>query len=216
MKRAHIVIGSVGMLFLAAAVNAQQKPNFAGTWVIVSPADAAGQEETITQDEKTLTKSHASEGGGHSMTVRLDGTQVRNVITSHGDEIVTLSKAAWEGNLLVITEKTTYPDGQKRDARFVWSLDAEGRLNLEFSENLDGKTTTSKLVYVKKSQTPATITRARSRARRTTSPGVMPWPVHIPPIPTISAPAPPMGIRAARGASAASSPRGPRFFRRAR
>ena len=158
MRRGPIVVSSVGMLLLAAAIGAQQKPDFSGTWVVVSPADSAGQEETIKQDDKTLTKSHASEGGGHSRTVRLEGTEVRNVITSHGDEIVTLSKASWDGSLLIVTETTTYPDGRKSNSREVWSIDAEGRLNIEFTQTLDGKTTTIKVVYQKKSQTPSSKT----------------------------------------------------------
>ena len=152
MRCAQIVSVSVGMLCLGATLSAQKNPDFSGTWVVVSPADAAGQEETIKQDAKTLTKSHASEGGGgHSMTVRLDGGEVRNLLTSHGDEIVTLSKASWDGNRLVITEMTSYPDGRKRSSRAVWSLDADGHLNIEFIEDVEGKTRTSKLVYKKKS-----------------------------------------------------------------
>ena len=69
------------LIALTAVVAAGQnsKPNFSGTWLLVAPAEAAeetpGQEETITQTETTITFGHASEGGGHRMTYRLDGQE---------------------------------------------------------------------------------------------------------------------------------------------
>jgi hypothetical protein len=126
---------AVGVVALAGAVaGAQSKPDFSGTWIIVTPAEAAGQEQQVQQTATTLTTGHASEGGGHAMTYKLDGTETRNVLTSHGEDIVSLSKAAWDGNKLVITTVTTYPDGRKLDAKQIWSLNAEGALVVEHTQ----------------------------------------------------------------------------------
>ena len=114
-----------------AVTSAQEKPNFSGRWVVASPAPDAGQEQTITQTAATLTTGHASEGHGHRIVYKLDGTENRNALVSHGEEIVTLSKAAWSGNQLKITTDTTYPDARKRRTAQTWSLDGEGRLIVE-------------------------------------------------------------------------------------
>lgn len=60
--------------------------------------------------------------------------------------------------MLVVTETTTDPDGGKSNSREVWPLDAERRLNIEFTETMGGKTTTSTVVYKKKSQAPSSNT----------------------------------------------------------
>ena len=144
-------IGLVLALVIQAAP-AQQRPDFSGRWVGVSPAENAGNEEFITQDASTLRTGHASSGGGHSFSYKLDGTETRNVLVSHGEDIVTLSKAVWNGQQLVITEATTYPDGRKSQKRSVWSLDAQGQLVIELTMTPPGQTTETKmtLVYRKK------------------------------------------------------------------
>ncbi len=144
---AFLAVVALGVVAIAA----QQKPNFSGRWVVVSPADAAGQEQVVTHDATTLTTGHASEGGGHGASYKLDGTESRNVLTSHGEPIVTLSKATWSGAQLTITSNTTYPDGRKRESKEVWSLDAEGRLVIEVNLTVSGQQPmTLKMVSVKK------------------------------------------------------------------
>jgi hypothetical protein len=139
------------ILVLGGATGAQQRPDFSGTWVVISPAEAAGQEETIQQDATMLRRGHASEGGGHSFIYRLDGTQSRLVMPSHGDEIVTLAKASWDGDRLVIVEAVTYPDGRKLAKTSVLALDAQGQLVKEFTEQFEGKPAkTTRIVSKKK------------------------------------------------------------------
>lgn len=148
-RQAHIC--AVAILLAVAVTSAQEKPNFAGRWVVASPAPDAGQEETVTQTAATLTTAHASEGHGHRSVYRLDGTESRNALVSHGEEIVTLSKASWSGNQLTITSDTTYPDGRKRQTMAVWSLDAEGRRVVDFTESgMTPTPTTSKRVYTRR------------------------------------------------------------------
>jgi hypothetical protein len=131
---------AAALTLLAAPLGAAgQRPDFSGTWITVSPAEAAGQEQWIRQDAATLATGHASEGDGHSFTYKLDGSETRQVLSSHGDEIVTLSRAAWKGDRLEITQKTTYPDGRKMTSTSIWGLDAEGQLVIESTVQMDGR-----------------------------------------------------------------------------
>jgi hypothetical protein len=143
------LIGAVSCL--VAAPVAQQRPDFSGRWVQESPADGAGQEQIVKHDAASLSTEHGSEGGSHRAVYKLDGTTSRNAIGSHGSEIVTESQASWKDDRLTITSTTTYPDGRRRLATEAWSLDAAGKLVIEFKETIDGKSTADvKLVFVKR------------------------------------------------------------------
>jgi len=150
--RRHTLV-SAALVAAAATATAQSKPDFSGRWVYVSPEAAAGQEQTITQTETTLTTGHASEGGGHHATYRLDGTESRNVMASHGQEIVSVSKATWDGERLVISTSTTYPDGRRLESKHVWSLDAQQRLVIDSTETIAARPArTSRAVLTRKQQ----------------------------------------------------------------
>ena len=141
MAHARTVVGLAALLtgFFCLQVLAAQKPDFSGTWVAVSPQDVAGTEETITQDATSVTRGHASTGGGHTRRYTLDGSPTRSVTRSAGQEIVTISRASWDQNRLVINESTTYPDGRVRKQRSILSLDAESQLLIEIEEMIDDK-----------------------------------------------------------------------------
>jgi hypothetical protein len=146
-----IASGALFLLGLSAQASAQAKPDFSGTWVLVSPVEQAGQEHTITQDATTFTRSHASEGPGHTSTYKLDGSETRLTLTSHGKEIVTLARASWDGDRLVVAEDVTYPDGRTLAKKSTWALDGQGQLILEFTERFEGKPEmTTRVVYRKK------------------------------------------------------------------
>ena len=130
---------SATLLLTLVGTSAQTKPNFSGTWVFVSPAESAGQEQTIKQDATTFTTGHASEGGGHSFTYKLDGTDSPNELHSHGEQIGMAAKASWEGDQLVIVEAVAYPDGRKRDKKTTYSLDPQGQLIIEIVDHIKGK-----------------------------------------------------------------------------
>ena len=135
----------------SAASLAQERPNFTGRWVLAIPAGMAGQEQTVTHTAETLTTAHASSGHGHKKVYRLDGAESRNVLVSHGEDVVTLSTAVWNGSALTITSATTYPDGRKLHQKHVWSLDAEGRLVIDATHSgLTATPETARHVYVKK------------------------------------------------------------------
>jgi len=142
----------VGIVIACASwmVFAQAKPNFTGTWIVVTPAEGAGQEQELRHTATTLSKGHASEGSGHHATYKLDGTESRNEITSHGEPIVTLSKALWDGDKVVITSATTYPDGRKLQTKETWSLDSTGRLVIEMSMTMTGMPAQSMTVVHRK------------------------------------------------------------------
>jgi hypothetical protein len=143
---------SVGLLLLQASFLAQQKPNFSGRWVVLAPADGAGSEQLVTHDPKanTLTLAHDSEGDGHKLVYKLDGTESRNALASHGSEIVILSKAQWAGDQIAITSVATYPDGRRMESKQMWSLDASGQLVIAGTDTIDGKTMTIKVVHKKR------------------------------------------------------------------
>lgn len=152
-RTARLWVLATAVTCLIAAPVAQQRPDFSGRWVQESPADGAGQEQIIKHDAATLSTEHGSEGSGHRIVYKLDGTTSRNALTSHGSEIVTTSTASWKGDRLTIASTTTYPDGRKRLATEVWSLEATGKLVIEFKETIDGKSTADmKLVFVKRNQ----------------------------------------------------------------
>jgi hypothetical protein len=48
MSLFHAGIASATLLLAVVGTSAQQKPNFSGTWVVVSPAESAGEETTIS------------------------------------------------------------------------------------------------------------------------------------------------------------------------
>lgn len=122
---------------------AQEKiqPNFSGTWVAVSPEQAAGQEEIIKHEGMTLTRGHGSESGrGHWFSYKLDGRESNNILTPHpGEEIATVARASWQGERIVITEAVTYPNGRKREMTATLWLDDKGRLHIEAAELVDGR-----------------------------------------------------------------------------
>jgi hypothetical protein len=129
---------AASFLAMAAFASAQQRPNFSGTWVFISPADQAGLEETIVHTATELSFGHESEGGGHNFSYNLDGSESRHVMTSHGEDIVSVAKVAWEGDTLVIHQTTRYPDGRKLEMRSTMSLNAAGELVREASATMDG------------------------------------------------------------------------------
>lgn len=121
-------------LLLTVGASAQQKPDFSGRWVVVSPAAGVGQEQIVAQDDKTLSVEQVSATGRRKMIYQLDGLERRQAIPSRGTEIIVLSKAMWDGDRIVITTNTAYPNGMKTQAKDVWSLDVQGRLVIDSGE----------------------------------------------------------------------------------
>jgi len=147
----------VALTILAVAANQsvsaqQQKPNFSGRWVITSPAGSAGQEQIVTQDDKTLTVQHASEGGGHKLSYQLDGVERRMAIPGRaGADITMLANAAWDAGRIVVTTNISFPTGMKTQSKDVWSLDTQGRLVIDSTETgPTGPGPSIKMIHIRK------------------------------------------------------------------
>ena len=140
------VLGAPGAL-----ARAPQRPNFSGRWVIVQPEKGAGQEQVIKHDDKMLSKTPVGDRGGPPATYQIDGVEHRTVLAMHGEQIVSVTKAAWEGNTLVVSIVEDYPNGMKLNVKEVWSLDAQGRLVVDATESAPGqKPQVMKIVLQKK------------------------------------------------------------------
>ena len=161
MRRVSALLGAAAVVLWATSAFAQAKPSFAGTWVREAPAGGGGggggrgggggwgMEPTITQDATTLTVkwSQAGRDGGapteNTRTYKLDGSESKNAAGRGGEQI---SKAAWEGNKLVIKTAT-----QAGESTMAVSLEG-GNLVIEstFPGREGGAPTTAKTVYKKK------------------------------------------------------------------
>jgi len=114
-----LAVAALGALGLAA----QEKPNFSGTWIGIGPQPEI-RELTIKQDSSTL--SLEGEPGFATRTFKLDGTATE---MSAPDGKPLLTKAAWEGNTLVVT--IYFPELKQDIRRLTWGIDADGQLVME-------------------------------------------------------------------------------------
>lgn len=136
---------------LLTVVEAHQRPNFSGRWVITSPPQGAGREQAVIQDEKTLTVEQQMSNGPRKTIYQLDGVERQQVRSSSVGDITILFKAAWEGDRIVITSNESYPNGMKTQLKEIWSLDAQGRLTIDYTEGgPTGPGPSMKVVFVKK------------------------------------------------------------------
>ena len=141
MRRNALILGALSLVFAATTAQAQDKPNFSGSWTLVvdpnAPAPTGrgggggglGQAATITQDAKTLTITRTTQNGEIKVVYNLDGSESKNMMMGRGGQTEQISKATWEGNTLVVT--TNYTVGENAVTRTEkFSLDASGQLVL--------------------------------------------------------------------------------------
>lgn len=161
MKRLTAFLAVAALVVGSVSAFAQAKPNFAGKWTM-DPASAPapggggrgggrgglGPELTITQDATTVKLDYMGGGrnpGPVSLTYNLDGSDSTNMM--NGNEQV--SKAAWDGDKLVITTTVSF-GGNSLEQKRMLSLEG-GDLVVE-SENPGrggGAPTTTRAVYKK-------------------------------------------------------------------
>src|SRR4249920_2060480 len=127
MRRMTAVLSVAAIVLWTIGASAQAKPSFAGKWTREAPAAGAppaggggggggrgggggggfcGAECTITQTATELTLDYVGGGQNPAPTKRvykLDGSESKNPGRGGQDQV---SKAAWEGNKLVITTTT--------------------------------------------------------------------------------------------------------------
>jgi len=130
------------------AIQAVQKPSFSGIWIIQPPNKAAGVEQIVKQDDKTLSITSA----GRTRTYQLNGVEHREATSTRIGEVVMVSKAAWDGRTIVITTATSYPNDMKTAEKEIWSIDNQGQLVIDFVETAPGQTPrVMKITHKKKS-----------------------------------------------------------------
>jgi hypothetical protein len=164
MKRVTAFVAAAALVLGTASAFAQAKPSFAGKWVAEAPAAAPGggapaagggrgggrggglgQELTITQDATTLKIDYVGGGrnpGPVSLTYKLDGSDSPNPGFGGNEQI---SKAAWEGQKLVVT--TPFMGGEQKR---TFSLEG-GNLVVETANpgREGGPGMTTRMVYKK-------------------------------------------------------------------
>jgi len=137
MRRNALIVGALSLVFAASIAQAQDKPNFSGSWTLVVDPNAPapgrggggglGQAATLTQDAKTLTVTRTTQNGEVKLVYNLDGSDSKNMMMGRGGQTEQISKAAWEGSTLVIT--TTFSMGENTVTRTQkFSLDTSDQL----------------------------------------------------------------------------------------
>ena len=141
MRRNALIVGALSLVFAASIAQAQDKPNFSGTWTRVADPNAAGgggggggrgggglgEAATLTQDAKTLTITRQTQNGEVKSVFNLDGSESKNMVMGRGGQTEQVSKATWDGAKLVIT--TSFTMGEAAVTRTqTLSLDASGQL----------------------------------------------------------------------------------------
>ncbi len=140
MRRNALIVGALSLVFAASVAQAQDKPNFSGSWTLVVDPNAAGggggggrgggglgQAATLTQDAKTLTITRTTQNGEVKTVFNLDGSESKNMMQGRGGQTEQVSKAAWDGAKLVIT--TSFQMGDNAVTRTqTFSLDGSGQL----------------------------------------------------------------------------------------
>lgn len=126
----------------SSAAVGQERPNFSGRWVKVSPA-GDGSAQVVEQDATTMTVYYESDGAGTVVSYKLDGTEAARSTLVHETNLVILARAEWIDGALKITETRTFPGAPKTQETQLWRLDAQGRLIVEFTNTTDGQKPTS-------------------------------------------------------------------------
>lgn len=142
MRKNALIVGALSLVFAASVAQAQDKPNFSGTWTLVVDPNAAGgggggggggrggglgQGATITQDAKTLTVTRTTQNGEIKLVYNLDGSDSKNMVMGRGGQAEQVSKAVWDGTKLVITWNQTMGEATVTRTQTML-LDASGQL----------------------------------------------------------------------------------------
>ena len=138
MRKNALIVGVLSLVFAASIAQAQDKPNFSGSWTLVVDPNAPppsgrggggglGQAATLTQDAKTLTITRTTQNGEIKIVYNLDGSDSKNMMMGRGGQTEQISKANWDGNKLVVTTNFTMGENQVTRTQ-TFSLDASGQL----------------------------------------------------------------------------------------
>jgi hypothetical protein len=154
MKYRAVGVGAFVLGLSATIATAQAQTNFAGRWTADRPAAPAGgggegrggeeeeggrrgrgggfsgvnQVTTITQDASKLVAVFPQGASTVTLTYNLDGTETRNTVPTNFAPETQTSRAAWEGDKLVVVTTTATGVRQTRTLSLV-----SGKLVVETS-----------------------------------------------------------------------------------
>jgi hypothetical protein len=111
----------VAIAFMAA-VSAQEKPNFTGTW----KASGSFNLWTITVNGNKMTVTLTIAGNSEATDYSLDGTPTIKIIDGPNGPIENVMTSTWEGNVLVTT--ITAPGMSRTERR---SIEADGTMKVQ-------------------------------------------------------------------------------------
>ena len=132
MRKNALIVGALSLVLAATTSQAQDKPNFAGTWTLCPDPNGGrggglGQTASISQDDKTLTVTRTTPAGEIKAVYNLDGSESKNMMNMRDTQVEQVSKVTWEGNKLVINTSFTVGENAITTAQ-SFSLDASGQL----------------------------------------------------------------------------------------
>jgi hypothetical protein len=113
MQRLTAFLSVVAVVLMAAGLEAQAKPSFAGDWMMMGPDGRGnpGATLTITQSATAMTLEYRGcdqAPAPGKLTYELDGSVSRNMMPARGGGAPTeqVAEAMWAGNKLVVTTAT--------------------------------------------------------------------------------------------------------------
>jgi hypothetical protein len=134
MKRIVSILSIVvALAAFSTAAGAQDKPNFAGTWKLIDPAQPdqfTASQIVVSQDATLLTVVVTSQMGEFKTTYKLDGTEGRSPLDFNGQTIDRATKATWNGNKLTLWTGSEM-NGQVIEFKSVVSAGADGTMVIE-------------------------------------------------------------------------------------
>ena len=156
MKR--VFFAAIVAMSFAAAVAAQARADFSGSWVLDAEKSVMGRMGgggrggggmaalTVTVSGSTLTVTRQGMNGPVSTVYELDGAESKNMQMGRGGGAEAVYKSRWEGAKLV----TTITGGMGTATETRW-LEPDGTMVVETARtSRDGSPMTMKLVYRKK------------------------------------------------------------------
>ncbi len=117
---------------MAAAVGAQDKPDFAGTWKLAgdAPDQFTPTQIVVAKDATLLTVTVTGQMGEFKTTYKLDGTAGSSPLDFQGNMIDRTTKMAWNENKLTLTAASDM-GGQAFEVKSVISSGPDGTMLVE-------------------------------------------------------------------------------------
>ena len=130
MKRIQSLITVV--MLMAAAIGAQDKPDFTGTWKLAgdAPDQFTPTQIVVAKDATLLTVTITGQMGEFKTTYKLDGTAGSSPLDFQGNMIDRTTKMAWNENKLTLTASSDM-GGQAFEVKSVVSSGPDGTMIVE-------------------------------------------------------------------------------------